>query len=325
MTAAGGPLVDSVAAAIVGVSDFAPHLDLFCEHLGFDVDARGRLSAKSAARVWQVDTALDIVTLAAAGSRTGRVHLVRVPGAPPAARPHTRDLGLVAVNLYTRDIERAHADLTAAGYPWIAPPSRWQVPVGDRPVDVTEGICLGPDGLNVVLVQPASARDTEAWRADPDRQFTEITSVSAHVPDLDREVAFWEALGVGRGYVVTFSSAGLERMTGLDAGTVIRLAYLTGPTGSSSRIELPTVQTDDKSRLSRHDHRPAQRSGHALGQTGWIVHTAYLPTTVDRAVAWGGTLRYAPFEIDSPPYGRALVAGVETPNGIAVDLVTPSR
>jgi hypothetical protein len=103
----------------------------------------------------------------------------------------------------------------------------------------------------------------------------------------------------------------------------VRLAYLTGPGGLTSRIELPTVVDPHLSPSPRQDRRASQRPGRDPGQNGWVVHTRDVRAAAEVAVARGGRLRCAPFELDNAPYGPTLVAGVETPNSIAVDLVGP--
>lgn len=208
-------LVDGVTAAIVGVSDRQPHLDLYCGWLGFEVAAEGAIDQPTAAALWDAPAAVPVTVLAAAGAGTGRIALVGVDaaGAPLPEHPYTADLGLAGIDVYARDIRTTHRILVAAGYPWLAPPATYQVPLGEWSVTVTEGFCLAPDGTDLVFVEPASPRGTAAWAADPDRPYTELTSVVCHVPDVDREVAFWGPAGLGLDcwYDVTFASAELAR------------------------------------------------------------------------------------------------------------------
>ncbi|WP_106398845.1 VOC family protein [Actinocorallia populi] len=317
------PLIESVTSAVVGVTDFGPHLDLFCGELGFEVAARGVVEAADAERLWGAGLGdVEAVLLTAAGASTGRVHLLKADGAAaPAEHPHTLDVGLAGLNLYTRDIEASHERLAGAGHPWISAPATYEVPLGGAVVSVTEGYCLGPDGLGLVFVQPANARGTQAWRTDPGRHYTELTSVVAHVPDFEAELAFWGPAGLGLSawYDVTFSSPGIEEMAGLPAGTVLRLAFVAGAGSGSTRIELTRVESGHRGV----DRRAAQRPARGLGHTGWSVRTGDADAAVRRARATGGRVVCPAFDTSTPLHGRARLAVVETPNGISVEIWQP--
>ena len=314
-------LVDGVTAAIVGVSDRQPHLDLYCGRLGFEVAAEAVIDGETAAALWGAPAAVPVTVLAAAGAGTGRIALVGVDAAGPPEHPHTADLGLAGIDLYTRDVQTTHRELVAAGYPWLAPPATYQVPLGERGVTVTEGFCLAPDGTDLVFVEPASPRGTTAWAVDPDRDYTELTSVVCHVPDVEREVAFWGPAGLGleAWYDVTFTSAELARMAGLPPASRVRLVFLAGAT--TARIEVLAVPDV----TSGVDRRAAQRPAHSLGHSGWVVHTRDLDTALARATAQGGELQAAgPVPTDDPLLGKGRAVSLRTPGGIAVTLSEPS-
>ncbi|MFG1943681.1 VOC family protein [Nonomuraea sp. NPDC048826] len=314
------PLVEGITAAIVGVSDFGPHLDLFRDVLGYEVAGEGVVPASVADPLWGSGPAdVEVLALAAAGSGTGRIHLVRVPEPlAPAEPPHNLDVGLVGIDMYARDIEAAHASFAASGRVWTTPPTTYGVSVGEREVQVTQGVCPAPDGTVVVFVQPAAVRGTEAWTADPERPYTELTSVVCHVPDPDAEVAFWgpDGLGMGVWYDVVFSAPGFDTVAGLPPGTKMRLAFLAGE--KTARIEVTSAATEH-----RVDRRATQRPARSLGHSGWSVRTRDLAAALDRVRATGGTVTASPVETDDPLHGRALVAAADTPNGIAVTLWQP--
>ncbi|GAA2737783.1 hypothetical protein [Actinocorallia aurantiaca] len=318
-----GPLIESVTSAVVGVTDFGPHLDLFCGELGFEVAAEGVVEAADAARLWGAGLGdVEVRLLTAAGAATGRVHLLKVDDpVAPAEHPHTLDVGLAGLNLYTRDIDASHDRLVGAGHPWISEPSRYEVPLGETVVSVTEGYCLGPDGVGLVFVQPANARGTQAWRTDPGRHYTELTSVVAHVPDFEAELAFWgpDGLGLSAWYDVTFSSPGIEEMADLPEGTVLRLAFVASAEGGSARIELTRVESGHRGV----DRRGVQRPARGLGHTGWSVRTEDVDAAVRRASGTGGRVVCRPFDTSTPLHGDARLAVVETPNGISVELWHP--
>jgi hypothetical protein len=321
MTAAFGGeplLVGGVNAAFVGVNDPALHLDLYVGQLGWEVADTGVMAAEDAARLWGDgvgDRAYTVLT--AAGASHGRIVLLRVPDQPVPRHPRQSDTGLLAINTYTRDIEVSQRQLTEAGHRWATPPATWQVPLGDQVVSVTQGFLLAPEGTDVVFVQPAQARGTAAWQADPDRHHTELTSVVCHVPDFEAETRFWgaEGLGLASWYDVSFSHPGLEAMAQLPPGTVMRLSFLAGPT--TARIEV--TRMEDRSLGT--DLRAGQRTGRHLGHTGWLLETRDLDAAVARAVELGGTLHSAPHAGPGPLFGLRPVAFLDSPNGLPVTLV----
>lgn len=320
----GTPLIDGITTAIVGASDPRRHLGLYRDRLGFQVEAHGVVPTATARALWGTTGGdVPVAVLSAAGARSGRIALLTIPDADPATaeHPHTADFGLVGIDVYTRDIDASYRELTAAGYPWASPPARYQVPLGDRAVSVTEGFCLAPDGTDLVLVQPASPRGTEAWAADPGRAYTELTSVVCHVPDVDAELEFWGSRGLGLElwYDVTFSSPGLEAMAGLPAGTRMRLGFLAGP--RTARIEVTGVR-DNPGRV---DRRARQRPGHALGHSGWVARTGDLDAALACCAERGGLVLTTTVVTDDPLFGSARAASVDTPGGIPLTLYEVTR
>ncbi|TDC98266.1 hypothetical protein [Actinomadura sp. 7K507] len=311
------PLVEGITAAVVGVTDFGPHLDFFGGRLGYEVAAQGAVPAAAADALWGTGPAdVEAVALAAAGAGTGRIHLVRVPEPlAAAAQPHNLDDGLIGIDMYAKDIQVAHARFAEAGIDWSTPPATYGVAVGENEVMVTQGVCPAPDGTAVVFVQPAAVRGTAAWDADPDRLYTELTSVVCHVPDAEAETAFWgpDGLGMSVWYDVTFSSPGFDTVAGLPSGTRMRLAFLAG--AKTARIEVTSAEGEHGV-----DRRPLQRPGRSLGHSGWTVRTRDLGAALESVRRTGGQVTGAPVETDDPLHGKATAAPATTPNGIAVTL-----
>ncbi|MFI0371923.1 hypothetical protein ACH35V_29005 [Actinomadura sp. 1N219] len=314
------PLVDGITAALVGVTDFAPHLDFFGGRLGYEVAAEGEVPGPVAAALWGTGpSGVEAIALSAAGADTGQIHLVRVPEPlAPAARPHNLDIGLIGIDMYARDIETAHARFAEAGIGWSTPPATYAVAAGDQEVTVTQGVCPAPDGTAVVFVQPAAARGTAAWDADPERLYTELTSVVCHVPDADAEIAFWgpDGLGMSLWYDVVFSSPGFDAVADLPPGTRMRLAFLAGE--RTARIEVTSAEGEH-----RVDRRPVQRPGRSLGHSGWTVRTRDLAAALDTVRRTGGQVTAAPIETDDPLHGKATATTATTPNGVPVTLYEP--
>ncbi|MGH3262635.1 MAG: VOC family protein, partial [Trebonia sp.] len=281
------PVIEGLTAATVGVTDFGPHLDFFCGQLGYAQAGNGVVPAATTAALWGADNEpgpgeAEVVVLSAAGAGTGRINLVRVPGAEVADWPHNLDDGLIGIDMYARDIVAAHAAMAAAGTPWHRPPATYGVPFGERTVEVTQGVCPGPGGVVTVFVQPAAVRDTAAWAADPSRMFTELTSVVCHVPDPDGEVRLWgpDGLGMSVWYDVTFTAPGFDEVADLPPGTRMRLAFLAGP--ATARIEVTCAEGPHRA-----DLRPRQRPGRGLGHCGWSVRTGDLDEALRRAAQAG--------------------------------------
>jgi catechol 2,3-dioxygenase-like lactoylglutathione lyase family enzyme len=308
------PLVDGVSAAILGVDAFETHVDFYCSHLGFEIAAEGVVERSVARALWDVDDDVAVTFLAAAGAPGGRIDLVLIEGEQPAAQhPHMRDLGLIGLDVYTKDIQQTYGSLLASGFAWNAPPTTYGVPMGDGSVRLTEAFCKGPGGVDVVFLQPEAPRGTRAWDSDPRRLHTELTSVLCHVPDVDAEVAFWVSLGLQANYDVTFSSPGLDTVADLDPGSVVRLAFLAGEqTARIEVINMPNTQVGL-------DRRTEQRPARGMGHSGWRVQTRNLSRALERVNESGGRHKSVVTTHD-PIHGTARVAGAFTPNDIFVQL-----
>ena len=311
-------LVGGVNAAFIGVNDRRLHLDLYVGHLGWLVADEGVIAAEEAAALWGDGVGeVAFTVLTAAGASHGRLVLLQVP--PQVAGPHPRqaDRGMIAINMYTRDIELSHRELSAAGYAWATPPTTWQVPLGAQLVTVIQGFLRAPESTDIVFVEPTHARGTAAWDVDPHRHYTELTSVVCHVPDFEAEIGFWgvDGLGLESWYDVAFTHPGLDKMAGLPDGTVMRLSFLAGT--ATSRIEVTRVQ--DQSLGS--DLRAQQRTGRHLGHSGWLVEVLDLDATLIRAREMGGVVYSGPHPGPEALFGGRSVMFLDTPNGLPITFV----
>lgn len=308
-------LVGGVNAAFLGVNDLQAHLDLYVGQLGWAVAAEGTIPADAASRLWGEGIGdVAYVELRAAGAGHGRLILLRVPDQDVPEHPMQADTGLIAINSYTRDIEVSHRELTAAGQRFRTPPATWAVPLGDKLVSVTQAFLLAPEGVDVVFVEPAVARGTAAWDADPERHYTELTSVVCHVPDFEAETHFWgpEGLGLESWYDVSFTHHGLDAMAQLPAGSVMRLSFLAGET--TARLEITRLED----RSLGIDHRAQQRTARHLGHTGWLVTVTDLDETLFQVRRLGGTVVSDAHLGPQVLFDGGRVAFVDTPNGLPV-------
>lgn len=311
-------LVGGVNAAFIGVTDRQPHLDLYVGQLGWLVEDEGVLPAEQASALWGPGIGeVAFTVLTAAGAQHGRLILLEVPAQEAGPHPWQADTGFIAINMYTRDIQVSHTELSAAGQTWVTPPATWRVPLGEQIVTVTQGFLRAPESTDIVFVEPAQARGTAAWDADPDRHYTELTSVVCHVPDFEAEAGFWgpDGLGLDSWYDVSFTDPGLDEMAKLPSGTVMRLAFLAGAT--TARIEVTRMEN----REIGTDLRAHQRTAQHVGHSGWLLEVRDLDAAVARATELGGTVHTGPQDGPKALFGGRPVAFLDTPNGLPVTFV----
>lgn len=312
-----GPLAPAgVNAAFVGVHDPVAQANFFAT-LGWETHRTAVIPVSEAQALWGVHREIAVTELRAAGAPEGRLVLLNLPGATGAPHPRQADLGLVAVNTYTRSLADSYTTLRAMGLSFRTPPASWSVRLGEKEIQVTQGFLLAPDGLDVVLVEPAAARGTAAWERDPGRQYTELTSVVCHVPDFEAEAAYWgpSGLGLSQWYDVTVTDPGLEAMAELPEGSRMRLSFFAGE--STARVEV--TRLDDPGVGT--DLRGVQRTGHHLGHTGWLVQVRDLSEALRRTEMLGGHVHAV---LDRGPAviaDGAPTARVDTPNQIPLTLV----
>jgi catechol 2,3-dioxygenase-like lactoylglutathione lyase family enzyme len=315
------PGLRGLTEVVITVSDFDRHRALYCDLLGFEVRAHGSIDPDVATALWGVPVgrAVEAMQLGAGGSDSGLIRLLRVDGGPSeAVRPTVLDFGLFDFDVYTMDMPRAYAQLTAAGYPWTAPPQLWS-PDGHPEIEVLEGWCLAPDGVNLVLNRPFQRKGSKAWEADPDRPYTEVTASVAVVADLEREAAFWLALGLRIGVDFTLRHPAIDRFLQLPEGSVLRMLLLTARGSGPARVELITPLSGS----SGLDRTRQQRPGRVLGLCGWALRVGDLDAALDAVYRGGGQCVAGPLHVETPIHGRARVATVETPAGAHVELSQP--
>lgn len=315
-------IIGGINAAFLGVNDLAAHLQTFVSLLGWKVESEGVVEEADAQRLWGPRAGQTPFTeLRAAGASHGRIFLLEVPEQETTGHPMQADKGLVAINMYTRDIRETYSGLSSAGQSFRTPPASWAVPLGDAMVSVTQTFLLAPEDVDVVFVEPANARGTAAWDVDPERHYTELTSVVCHVPDFDAEMRFWgpDGLGLQSWYDVSFSHPGLDEMADLPSGSEMRLSFLAGDT--TARLEI--THLDDQSLGV--DRRQNQRTGQHLGHSGWLVCVRDLDTTLTQARSLGGTVLAEAHEGSRAMFGRSRVAFVDTPNGLPVTFLEVSQ
>ncbi|MFN8532402.1 MAG: VOC family protein [Dehalococcoidia bacterium] len=318
----GDPRLTGLTEIGINVRDFDRHLRLYRDLLGFEVRSEGEIPTEVAEGLWGVPPGLSVraMQLEAGGSESGLLRFIAVEGAAATEeRPAVLDYGLFDFDIYTMDMPRAYDDLTDAGYPWTCSPQLWS-PEGQADVEVLEGWCLAPDGVNLVMNRPFQAKGSNAWRTDPARRFTEVTASVTIVADLASEAAFWQAMGLRIGVDFTLRHPAIDRFLELPAGSELRMLLLTARGSGPARVELITPI----SAASGVDRTRRQRPGRLLGLCQWAFRCEDLDAALEAAAQGGGRRVGGPIDCRTPIHGDARIATVETPAGVLVEFYQPA-
>lgn len=312
------PLVDGVTGAIVGVHNKSEHLKFWCNELNYEIVAEGVISSRVASEIYAVNGEIKVTSLAPAKADSGQVWLFQTENSASliGTHPHTSQIGLHALDLYTRDALATHAQITRAGWEWAATPEAYEVPIGEKSIEITEGFCYGPEGTDVVFVEAKTVRPTIAWDRNPELPYCELTSVVCGVQDMEKAKAFFgpEGLGLGIWYDVTLSSPGIEKMAHLPPGTLVQLAFLAG--SKTARVEIiNTSNLPDRLNITA-----KQRVGLSLGHSGWSFITHDIETACKKITLQGGKVISNMIQTDDPVHGKARIVSALTPEGSFIEL-----
>jgi catechol 2,3-dioxygenase-like lactoylglutathione lyase family enzyme len=310
------PLISGVTGAILGISNLDLHLGFWRDQLGYEVMEQGEIPSETAKAIYDVDGSIDVWKLAPAQAPSGQVWLYRTKDSAnlTARHPHTSEIGLHALDLYTRDSLKTYEQLSNAGWTWAGIPEMYEVPLGDKTVGITEGFCFGPEGTDVVFVEAKNVRPTIAWEKDPSLPYSELTSVVTGVRDVAGAKDFYHSLGMAPWYDVTFSAPGLEKMAKLPAHTNVQLVFMAGEL--TARIEI--ISTTNIS--NRVDITATQRVGRGLGHVAWTFRTTDLDQALAGVAKNGGRIISEVLETNDPVHGRANLAAVLTPENSFIEL-----
>jgi hypothetical protein len=313
------PLISGVTGAILGISNLDLHLGFWRDQLGYEVMDQGEISAETAKAIYDVDGSIDVWKLAPAQAPSGQVWLYRTKNSSTltAKHPHTSEIGLHALDLYTRDSLKTYEQLSNAGWSWAGIPEMYEVPLGDKNVGITEGFCFGPEGTDVVFVEAKNVRPTIAWGKDPSLPYSELTSVVTGVRNVELLKNLYLSLGLTPWYDVTFSAPGLEKMAKLPPNTNVQLVFMAGEL--TARIEI--ISTTNI--LDRADITATQRVGKSLGHLGWTFKTSNLDQALAGVAKNGGRVISDVIQTSDPVHGRARIAAVLTPENSFFELWEP--
>lgn len=176
-------MLDSPDHVTVGASDPSRTGD-FLKRLGFEFTGQQRISGAEAAALYGFTHAVMEDWYTAAGSRWGQIVVVQTP-----TGPHDRstfDRGAHALDLYTRDMDKSIATVTAAGGS-CGPIGRYQA----GPLQIAEVKAAGPDGLPIVFIATDQRRPS-VLDDHPERLHSQVHSIVWVVDDVEAARVMWE-------------------------------------------------------------------------------------------------------------------------------------
>lgn len=185
-----------------------------------------------------LESGRDGVLLGVDGSTGGRLRIVPAAGGTVGSAPEVWDLGPRLLGMYSRNLDITVAAAEAAGGRALEPAS-----YAYGTARMHEVVLQGPDGLWWTIPQvpepPMSPQPSPALEAGPTRIHGELHSAVVVVPDHDAAVRFF----VGAGEMTPvfdgeMSGEPFERLVGMPAGAIMRLAFLVGPDRAPGRLEV---------------------------------------------------------------------------------------
>ena len=309
------PLIVGIQAAMIGVSDFVPHLDIFCDGLGWTVIAEGTIEQAVCEHLWNAKSLAEVKVLTAGNAPTGRIHLLKFPDLYPEAvgLPAARTFGHHGLNVYVRDMAEMQERLLAHGAQFVGE-AKYSLTAQDGSSQTVHQIkmeCM--DGVGIVFVNPDTPRFTHAWQEDESVFCTELTSVVILIPDVDASRAFWgpDGLGLTFHYDGVMQNEKAASMTGRAPDEKSHLLFGFGT--ETARVELAGRADDRYAALSRDDLTVQQHPGRGLGEMGWVICVDELASALDLMERQGGSVTAPPIDLDTPILGKRRAATLQTP------------
>lgn len=319
------PGLRGLTGVYLTTDDAQPHLRLYKDLLGFEVLRADVLPSEQVQGVWGLDKgiAISAVRLGVLGTESGFIDVLVLGGAalPEAIRPHVLDAGIFDFDVATWNVASTYEDLVKEGYEWSCPPQLWTAEAFGN-IDIEEGLCRAPDGVNLVFPRPFQNKGSAAWALDPNRRYSEMYSSVYVVEDLQREIDFWgpDGMGLRVGADVPLDHPGARRFIGIEEDAGLRMVLMTARGSGPARVEIISPQTLP----CRADFTRRQRPGRWRGISGWNVKVQSLDAALDAVRRKEGEILSGAIELDSPILGRVTSAAVATPCGVFVELYQPA-
>ncbi len=301
----------SYAYVVVSVADMDQALGLWVDRFGMEVVTRRDGRDAALAAVWGLgaDDVIDQALLRTPGMRHGGLHLVRfrLPGRAVREDAAPTDLVPKSVDIAVRDIEARHAELSAAGYRFRSPVNRL---VTDSGIEVFETHMLGPDGLNLVLLeQPAHPEPVSP------KGYGVAPQIVVIAPDNLRESSFWQSLlGLEQVSHSRFGGPAIEKTVGLPPGAQLDIRIM-----GDSRIDYGRIEIVQYEGVAGRDLYPRAKPP-ARG----ILSVTFFVPELDSIVARGASLGVRDLGRFDGVYGTGRIATATAPAGFRVDLFAPA-
>ncbi|MFN8535001.1 MAG: VOC family protein [Dehalococcoidia bacterium] len=300
-------MIAGITDIIIGVADPTAWIALGRDELDLPVRVQGQDRGPLG------EGSSGATVLAPNGAETGRIRLLRYPGALQVGRPDIHDTGYFDFDIYTKSCDNTYDQLTGRGYQFRARPETWSVET--PPLTLTEGMLEAPDDVNLAFVGTAQPRGAAAYAANPNRVYSEASSSVAVVPDLDRAIQFWRD-GLGYQLMLDFQlqHPALEPLLGLPPDEGFRMALL-GKGGETARIELIALPPERQTGLDR-----TGNGAGTVGLIGWGFRSNDLEADLAAIEAAGGRIETQSVQIEDDVHGRARVASARTPDNLLLEL-----
>jgi len=308
------------AYVVLSVADMEQALALWVGRFGMQITVRRQQADPALARQWGLadDEIVDQALLVTPGRLQGGVHLVRfrAPGAAVREGAAPTDLVPKSVDIAVHDIATRHAELEAAGFTFRSKIGRF----------VTDGIVVhevhmnGPDSVNIVFLEQEGKPEhvsAQGYGVSP--------QVIATTPDNRGEKLFFErVLGLEETSYHRFAGPEVERTIGLPPGGALDVRIFGDSAYDYGRLEIVQYEGVVSNDLYPRAVAPAR------GMLGVSFQVKDIDAVLERAAGLvrergAAVMRKAPLDhgVAETIFGRARMATLTSPAGLAVQLIQP--
>lgn len=230
------PAPVNISWVTVTVADMAAVHSLWVDQFGLKTVAQHQGADPELARLWGIppEQIASQCVLGTSGADTGLLHFVELSDPDPSVRSGaaTTDLGAKNLDINCTDMPALVESLTDAGQTFRSAIAQYEF----DGIEVREVQMPVHDDLNVVLIEVLSGGFEVNYSS---RGYAALTSFVVIVPDVAKEVSFYQALfGMERILAHQLSGPELEAAAGLPPGTVLDLHLLGEPDNLFGRMEL---------------------------------------------------------------------------------------
>ncbi len=225
-------------AVVIGAMDLSATVE-FLGRFGFVPGSTTSLGLPDAAALYGLSEATSGVELRAPGATSGHVIVVQTPHDGPDR--DVLDLGPLALDIYTTDIDADHAELSAAG---VAVGAIGTLDLG--PLVMRQCEVIAPDGWRLVLVE-ANHRRPSLLDAEDGRRHSEVHSLLWTVASLEDATVPFTRAGLDQAHVFPITHPALTTILSLPRPEVpLRMNLLVDDQQRPVRVELVEFPEDPR-------------------------------------------------------------------------------